>query len=58
MKGDPPHPHHSDHRRSGKRENHSELEPSQGEETALVFIGRDLKSQQTEILGQLRNCEL
>lgn len=35
-----------------------ELERFREEKTALVFIGQDLKSQQTEILGQLRNCEL
>jgi G3E family GTPase len=35
-----------------------ELEPFQEEKTALVFIGQDVKSQETEILGQLRNCEL
>jgi len=34
-----------------------ELEPFHEEKTALVFIGRDLKSQETEILSHLRNCE-
>jgi hypothetical protein len=35
-----------------------ELEPFQEEKTVLVFIGQDLKSHETEILGQLRNREL
>jgi len=35
-----------------------ELEPFREEKTALVFIGQDIKSQEREILGQLRNCEL
>jgi G3E family GTPase len=35
-----------------------ELEPFQEEKTVLVFIGQDIKSQEIEILGKLRNCEL
>ena len=35
-----------------------ELEPFREEKTALIFIGQGLKSQETEILSRLRNCEL
>lgn len=35
-----------------------ELEPFREEKTVLVFIGQDIKSQEGEILGQLRDCEL
>ena len=34
-----------------------ELEPFREEKTVLVFIGKDIKSQQSSILAQLTNCE-
>ncbi len=34
-----------------------ELEPFREEKTVLVFIGKDIKSQQSSILDQLTNCE-
>jgi G3E family GTPase len=34
-----------------------DLEPFEEEKTVLVFIGQDIKSQEREILGKLRNCE-
>jgi len=34
-----------------------ELEPFREEKTVLVFIGKDMKSQQSSILAQLQNCE-
>lgn len=35
-----------------------ELEPFQAEETVLVFIGKNLKSQESKILEKFKKCEL
>ncbi|MCF6154589.1 MAG: GTP-binding protein [Candidatus Brocadia sp.] len=35
-----------------------ELEPFQAEKTKLVFIGKELKSQESKIIGELKRCEI
>ncbi|MFN3532965.1 MAG: CobW family GTP-binding protein [Candidatus Brocadia sp.] len=35
-----------------------ELEPFQAEKTVLVFIGKDLKSQESKVINELKKCEI